>query len=102
MKRACLLFLSLVIFFTGVPGFSQQAEAPKPQQVAVLTSDASGDETLLIVDTTTGVVVDKDLLIESRDGKVRETVVVKHVYGNSLVLKEKLKNAYVSGSRLYQ
>ncbi len=102
MKRASLLFLSLVIFLTGVPVYSQQAETPKSQQVAVLTADVSRDETALVVDTSTGVVVDKDLIIESRDGKAKETVVVKHVYGNNLVLKAKLKKSFVSGSRLYQ
>jgi hypothetical protein len=102
MKRACLLFLSLVVFFIGVTGFAQDAGTPKPQHVAVLTSDASATETQLIVDTSTGIVVDKDLIIESRDGKVKETVVVEHVYGSSLVLKARLKNSFLSGSKLYQ
>ena len=102
MKRACLSFLSLVILVTGVALYAQQADAPKLQQVAVLASDASRDETSVTVDTPTGIAVDKDMVIESRDAKVKETVAVKHVYGNNVILKEKLKNRFLAGSKLYQ
>jgi len=102
MKRACLSLLSLVILLTGVAVYAQQADTPKSQQVAVLASDASRDETSLTVDTSTGIAVDKELVLESRDGKVKETVVVRNVYGHNLILKEKLKNEFLAGSKIYQ
>ncbi len=102
MKRACLSLLSLVILVTGVALYAQEADAPKLQQVAMLAADASRDETTLTVDVATGITVDRDLVIESRDGKSKETVMAKHVYGNSVILHSKLKNRFLAGAKLYQ
>ena len=102
MKRACLSFLLIALALAGVAVYAQQADAPNLQQVAVLTSDASRNESALVVDVTTAIVVDKDLVIESRDAKVKETVTVKNVYGHNVILKVALKNEFLAGSKLYQ
>ncbi len=78
------------------------ALAEKWKQVAVLTSDACRDETSVVVDTGAQIVVDKDVLIESRDGKIKETYQVKSVYGGVLLLKSSLKSPFDAGSRVYQ
>jgi hypothetical protein len=78
------------------------ALAEKWKQVAVLTSDAYQDETSVVVDNGAQIVVDKDVLIESRDGKTKETYEVKSVYGGVVMLKSHLKSPFDAGSRVYQ
>ena len=94
-----LLFLPLVVLLVlgGVTLWSQEWE-----QVAVLVSDVSRDETELTVDFIRPVTLDRQVLIESRDESIRETYGVKHVYENHLLLKEKLRRAFLAGSRIYQ
>ncbi len=91
----CLLFLGFLLS-------SAALVAQKWQQVTVIVSDADASETVLLVDDGASVVVDRALLIESRDGKVKDTYEVLHVYGEIVLLKERLRHNFVSGSRLYQ
>ncbi len=72
------------------------------QSVATLTSDASGGETLLNVDWVAPGKSARLILIESRDGTRAELSVVEHIYGSRLILKERLNNDFLAGSRLYQ
>ena len=76
--------------------------AQKWKQVAVLVSDVEPTETALVVDSGAQIVVDKDVMIESRDGKIRENYQVKSVYENVVLLRSSLKKSFDAGSRLYQ
>jgi len=91
----CLLFLGIVLSTAAVVG-------QKWQQVGVLEIDAYVEETAIQVDDPGSVVVDRTLMIESRDGKLRDTYEVLHVYGHAVLLKQRLRNDFTSGSRLYQ
>lgn len=97
MKKGwiCLLFVAFLLSSAAVVG-------QKWQQVTVIASDADVGETMIIVDDGSSVVVDRALLIERRDGKVKDTYEVLHVYGRQVLLKEGLRQDFVSGSRLYQ
>ncbi len=95
-----LLLPPLVVFlivFGGTTLWSQEWE-----QVAVLVSDVSRDETELTVEFIRPVTLDRQILIESRDGSIRETYGVKHVYENHLLLKDKLTREFLAGSKIYQ
>ena len=86
-----------LLLLTGGIAFAQ-----KWKQVAVLVSDVERDETSLVVDSGAQVVVDKDVMIESRDGKIKENYQVKSVYENVVLLRSALKQPFDAGSRLYQ
>ena len=70
--------------------------------VGLVAADVSRDESSLIAETTQPIQVGKLIMIESRDGLVRETYQVRHVYGHTVILEEPLKTAFVSGSKLFQ
>ena len=72
------------------------------QNVATLTSDASGGETLLNVNWVAPGRSARMILIESLDGARAELSVVEHIYGTRLILKARLRNDFMAGSRLYQ
>lgn len=72
------------------------------QHVAVLTSEVNIGETLLIVDWVSVGTVGTAILIESRDGSLRETHTVEQIYGDHIILKQRLENDFLVGSRLYQ
>ena len=97
MKKGwiCLLFVALLLSSAAVVG-------QKWQQVTVIASDADIGETLIMVEDGNSIVVDRALLIERRDGKLKDTYEVLHVYGREVILKESLRNDFVSGSRLFQ
>jgi hypothetical protein len=89
------LVLWLVVALSGVV-------AQKWQLVTTLHTDASRDETLLTVDSGAGLVVDRDILLETGDGKVKETYRVKHAHSNSVLLYDRLRRDFPAGSRVYQ
>ena len=93
-KLASCLFLLVA----GLSGVFLSAQEWEP--VAVLVSDVSADESELVVDFIRPVVVDRLVLLESRDGSTKETYSVKHVYGRHVLLKEKLKHAYLAGAKI--
>jgi len=76
--------------------------ADKWEYVATVVSDASKDESELLVDSGQSIVVDRPLLIELRDGTLRQTYGVRHVYGSHVLLKERLKRDFLAGSKVYQ
>ncbi len=91
----CLLFVSFLLSSAALVG-------QKWQQVGVIEIDAFVEESVIQVDDPGAVVVDKALMIERRDGKLKDTYEVLHVYGHAVLLKERLRHDFVSGSRLYQ
>jgi len=95
--RRCLCLLVVMCGLSGVSLWAQNW-----QYVATLTSDASGGETLLNVDWVAPGKVAHMILIESLDGRRAEISVVEHIYGSRLILKERLMNDFLAGSRLYQ
>ena len=90
----CLLFVGFLLSSAALVG-------QKWKQVGVIRPSLI-DETTIAVDDPGSIVVDRDMLIERRDGKLKETYGVQHVYGHSVILKEKLRHDFVEGSRLYQ
>lgn len=91
----CLLLVGFLLSFAAVVG-------QKWAQVGVLISDAEQEESLLQVDDPGSIVVDRSLLVETRDGKVKDTYEVLHVYGQTVLLKQRLRHDFTSGSRIYQ
>ncbi|MDA2923556.1 hypothetical protein MYX65_02690 [Acidobacteria bacterium AH-259-L09] len=97
MKRFFVCSVLVLFGLSGVFLWSQQW-----QLVATLSSDVSEGETLLSVDWVDTGTAGYLVLIESRDGEVTETGEIEHIYGNYLVLKDRLKNDFVAGSKIYQ
>jgi len=91
----CLLFVGFLLSSVAVVG-------QKWQQIGVLEADAEQEESAVQVDDPGSVVVDRAILIETRDGKVKDTYEVLHVYGHAVILKERLRHDFTSGSRVYQ
>jgi hypothetical protein len=98
MRRGILtvLIVGVVLVVAG------SVVAQQWQYVGLLTSDASTDESSLIVEVTQPIQAGKLIMIESRDGLVRESYHVRHVYGHVVILEERLTSAFVSGSKLFQ
>lgn len=97
MKRLLVCFSVIFVLSAGAFLWSQKWE-----QVAVLATDVSRDESDLHVILMGSVAVDRLVLIESRDGKVKDTYEVKHVYENHVLLKERVDHVFLAGSRIYQ
>lgn len=91
--------LFAVLFFSL---FVVSLFAQEWKYVGVVTSDASRGESAIVVKTDVAIVAGRAILIESRDGLVRGTYEVRHVYGQTVVLEKSLRETYVSGSRVYQ
>ncbi len=70
--------------------------------VSVLGSDVSGGVTSLAVEANKPIEVGRLILLEARDGGYRETCGVRHVYGTTVILEERLQRDFVAGSRIYQ
>jgi len=98
-----LFFLTSESTWTIDPDeFWNRVQEQRYRHVATLSSDSSGGETLLSIDPAFPVVVGQLLLLENRDHPNREIHVVRHVYGENIILKTRLSNDYLKGSRLYQ
>ncbi|RPJ53159.1 MAG: hypothetical protein EHM23_31490 [Acidobacteria bacterium] len=90
-----LLFLGFLLSSAGLV-------AQKWQQVSLLEANAEEEESTIAIADANSIVVDRAILIESRDGKVKETYEVWHVYGHSVLLKERLRHDFAEGSKVYQ
>jgi hypothetical protein len=42
------------------------------------------------------------ILLESPDGALAEVRKIENIYGNNVILKQRLENDFAKGSRLYQ
>lgn len=91
----CALFLGFLFSSAVLVG-------QKWQQVGVIETDAYVEESAIAVADPGTIVVDRAIMIESRDGKLKDTYEVLHVYGHAVLLKQRLRHDFVSGSRLYQ
>ncbi|MGH9339775.1 MAG: hypothetical protein ACRD1R_09360 [Acidobacteriota bacterium] len=78
------------------------AQSQNWNEVATLVSDTSRDETILTVEYSATVTVGRPILIEARDTRLSEVYEVKHVYGNHILLKQRLASDFLAGSRVYQ
>ena len=56
----------------------------------------------MTVDLAIPIVVGQLLLVENRDHPHREVHEVRHVFGDNVILKTRLRFDYLRGSRLYQ
>lgn len=70
--------------------------------MATLSTDVSPGETLLSVDWAQPGTQGYAVFIESRDGEVTERGTIKAIYGNYLMLEERLGSEYLAGSKVYQ
>jgi len=95
LAGAVLTFLIAVLF--------GQLAAQQWNYVARLSSDASRGESMIVVEAQEPIVGGRALMIEDRDGKVREVYGVHAVFdGFNVVLEQRLKRDYASGARVYQ
>lgn len=94
--------VAVVIIGLTLVAISSIASAQQWEYVATLSSDASRDETILHVEVIKPISEGRSILIESRDGTVRELYGVDHVYHDHVLLDRKLNKSYLSGARLFQ
>ena len=97
MKRFVVVWVLLLVGLSGVLLWAQQS-----QQVGVLALGAETRETDLVVEWSSLGTVGTAIMIESRDGSTMATNMVREIFGNHLILKEKLGDHFPAGSRLYQ
>jgi len=97
-----LWMIAIVALGVAVVAITSVASAQQWEYVATLSSDASRDETILHVEVIKPVTEGRSILIESRDGAMREMYGVKHVYEGHILLDKKLKQDYLSGARIFQ
>ncbi|MFQ5929400.1 MAG: OmpA family protein [Acidobacteriota bacterium] len=97
MKR---FFVCVVLILFGPSGAFLWSEERK--LMATLATDASRAETVLNVYQICTGTVGRRLLIESRNGALTEAGDIKHIYGNFIVLKRRLRNDFLAGSSIYQ
>ena len=57
---------------------------------------------ILWVEESANIQVDRLLLIESRDGIARDTYEVKHNLDGHILLKSPLKHEFLAGSKVFQ
>ncbi len=68
----------------------------------MLTNDVSEGQTLLDVKWIVPGMAARLILLESPDGALAEVRTIENIYGNQVILKERLENDFASGSSLYQ
>ncbi len=90
----------LAIFFSSL--FLVTLFAQEWKYVGVITSDASRGESAIVVKVDAPIVAGRRILIESRDGTLRDVYQVRHVYERTIVLEKNLREPFASGARLYQ
>ena len=94
------LIVMMIMGFSGVSLWSQGAR--QWRQVGMLTNDVSEGQTLLDVKWTVPGKAARLILLESPEGTLAEVRTIENIYGNNVILKERLENDFAKGSRLYQ
>lgn len=97
-----LWIAAIVVLGLTLVAITSVATAQQWEYVATLSSDASRDETIVHVDVLKPITEGRSILIESRDGTVREVYGVDHVYDDHILLDRKLNQNYLSGARIFQ
>ena len=93
----------MVMMVLGLSGAFLWPQGPKEwRQVATLTNDVSEGQTLLDVKWTVPGKAARLILLESPDGTLAEVRTIENIYGNNVILKQRLENDFAKGSRLYQ
>ena len=99
MLRKFLLVM-MIMGFSGVSLWSQGAR--QWRQVGMLTNDVSEGQTLLDVKWTVPGKAARLILLESPEGALAEVRTIENIYGDNVILKQRLENDFARGSRLYQ
>ena len=94
------LIVMMIMGFSGVSLWSQGAR--QWRQVGMLTNDVSEGQTLLDVKWTVPGTAARLILLESPEGALAEVHTIENIYGNNVILKQRLENDFARGSRLYQ
>ncbi len=94
------LFVMMIMGFSGVFLWSQGAR--QWGQVGMLTNDVSEGQTLLDVKWIIPGKAARLILLESPDGALAEVRKIENIYGNNVILNQRLENDFAKGSRLYQ
>lgn len=97
MKKKSLLAIAVCLLMSGALLLAQEMK-----QVAVVTVDMSQGESMVSVKFLGPVDESRPVVIESRDGKVRETRSVDHVYEGYILLSKRLQHDFLAGSRVFQ
>ena len=93
----------MVMMMLGLSGASLWPQGTKEwRQVAVLTNDVSEGQTLLDVKWIAPGRTARLILLESPDGLLAEVRTIENIYGNNVILKQRLENDFARGSSLYQ
>ena len=95
--RRVLYFTFLLLASTWVWLAAQSWELK-----GVLRSDVSKNESVLWVELNKPLMLDRLLVIESRDGRLRGGYEVERVLEEHVLLKKSLRESYPRGSRIFQ
>ncbi|MFB3142706.1 MAG: hypothetical protein ACE1Z2_07840 [Acidobacteriota bacterium] len=94
------LIVMMIMGFSGVSLWSQGSR--QWRQVGMLTNDVSEGQTLLDVKWIIPGKAARLILLESPDGALAEVRKIENIYGNNVILNQRLENDFAKGSRLYQ
>ncbi len=103
-----MLFLMLrrfliVMVVLGLSGAFLWPQGSKEwRQVATLTNEVSDGQTLLDVKWIVPGKEARLILLESPDGALAEVRTIEKIYGDSVLLTQRLENDFPRGSSLYQ
>ena len=93
----------IVMVVLGLSGAFLWPQGSKEwRRVAMLTNDVSSGQTLLDVKWIVPGKAARLILLESPDGSLAEVRTIENIYGNNIILKERLENDFATGSSLYQ
>ena len=93
----------VVMVVLGLSGAFLWPQGPKEwRQVATLTNEVSEGQTLLDVKWIAPGKEARLILLESPDGSLAEVRTIEKIYGDNVVLKQRLENDFSRGSSLYQ
>ncbi len=103
MMSSMLRRFLIVMMVLGLSGPSLWSQGSRQwREVGMLTNDVSEGQTLLDVKWTVPGMAARLILLESPNGALAEVRTIENIYGNNVILKDRLENDFAKGSRLYQ